>query len=926
MPLVGDGLAKVCLVFDDEEERRHWMLKRILTRAGLNPSQFYTVTTQEWVRPVTEAPEGAVRVLVPMGETALRVVTEEVGIARHRGRVLTTPSIPGVFVIPTYKPSRLLPRPAMKGPDGRPIRDPDLFRNPSRFTGQVIRDLHYAVHVARHGFERSEVFYSLDPPPGEFQTWVEDALFALSADSDAVLSFDIETPYKLKEKLEDDLEESEADGELNTQILRISFAYKANHSVTVPWRPEYLQGIRRLLESEFPKLVWNGLWFDVPVLAENGITVGGTIYDGMDAFHVWESDLPKGLEAVSADFTDVLAWKHQSESNPKWYSAADSDVALRNFLGIRDALKKEGMWDAYLQDSVELMPILIEAGLRGNTIDLAYQEQLRVEFTAELAQVNAVIQTVVPEHLKPRHRYKKTPDVDVVEWDEEQGRAVTTDGRVFRAVNTTGKVKFCSRCGARDVRKSDHAKATYELVPVFTKTGKPSIDKKTGQQKVKKVRVPHPCEGAAIEVRMAPVIEWDEVLPFNAGSSEQLKAYMRFFKHPLGVDKKDQEKETADRKHLEKLAKHYPQHKLYPLAVQHHLLAKAIGTYLWKVGPDGKVHTTYVNSPSTWRLGSRAVNLQNVPKRDANKYAKKARRQIIARPGYKLVQADSTSIEAVMLGWFMGDLEYIALANKSVHTWLALKELGDLPFTDENAEMVKEKHKNLYNQMKVANHMTNYGGSAYVLWQTFPEYFPTKRDAERVQNRIFELLPKLEEFHYAIRYQGQKEVYVRSPFGHRHAFYDVFTHKRNRDGELEYTQSGRPKLKLGKDGKRIVAYKPQHSAGIFMRRNLLAKGRTKWRQYMPANVSVHDGYTLEVPDALVDEAIAFLGELLTRPIVEMGGLRVGCAIEVGENWGDYHPTDNPKGMREVKKITIEEQQLEWLGQTTSPTRPRAVAA
>lgn len=53
------------------------------------------------------------------------------------------------------------------------------------------------------------------------------------AREDVMLSWDIETPYKLKKSDEDEFEESERD----TVILRISFAYREGTGVSVPWTP-----------------------------------------------------------------------------------------------------------------------------------------------------------------------------------------------------------------------------------------------------------------------------------------------------------------------------------------------------------------------------------------------------------------------------------------------------------------------------------------------------------------------------------------------------------------------------------------------------------------------------------------------------------------------------------------------------------------
>lgn len=266
-----------------------------------------------------------------------------------------------------------------------------------------------------------------------------------------------------------------------------------------------------------------------------------------------------------------------------------------------------------------------------------------------------------------------------------------------------------------------------------------------------------------------------------------------------------------------------------------------------------------------------------------------------------LVQADSSSVEAVMLGFFMGDAHYIDLANKGVHSWLCCMELG-MEFTPDNVEVIKEKHKGLYGQMKVTNHMTNYGGTPYVLWQTYPELFKTKKDAERAQGRIFQLIPTLAAYHHAVRYTAQKQSWLETPWRVRHYFFDVFTNKRDRFGNVIFDEAGRPKVVLGKDGKRCVAFKSQSSNGSFQRDNLLLLGATEAREWMPANVTVHDSACLDTPFRKVDRAIELLLEVMPRPIAEMGNLRIGCEVEVGLNWSDFDSKKNPNGMKSVAKL------------------------
>ena len=859
------GTNGVVLVMESEGAARHFMVDRVFRRSGLVREHFAIHIGMEGLA-VLLASRPDITVVVPMGAAMLLALLGEPDLMRWRGRVVRHTNLQR-WCLPTLHPSELLARPAPKGPG----RKKKPLQNPPRFTRVLIEDLHHAVQVAREGYDAAPARdYTYDPSPEVLEQWIDGYEAALAADPSTYLSWDIETPYKQKNADEGEWDESEFD----QTILRVSFSYKPHHGMTTVWDAAHLAGIKRLLGSRGPKVVWNGTTFDVPVVQSVGVEVRGEVFDFMDGWKVLHSDLPKGLEFVTSMYTQLLPWKHLSGSDPQLYSCIDSDAALQNAIGIERDLKARGMWKTFLRHAVYLMPILAEAGQRGNLVDEPARQALEAELVAEYSTLLQEIQTVVPDVLRPTKRYKKRPEgltfvhttLSVVEVD---GQPV----RRFQPVVVEAKVKACSVCGEKGITKSLHFKGKG-----------------------------NPCKALEGKVVVVDdyVTQWDELLDFNPNSSDQLITYMKHFNHPVGQIFDDPDGESADSKHLRKLANRYPKHPVYTLTLKAHKLNKAIGTYVRGLAPDanGLVHTTYVNSPSTWRLGSRDVNMQNQGKRAGNLYAKRSRRVLIARPGNVFVQADSSSIEAVFVGKLMGDDAYIDLAKQSIHAWLCCQVLG-WAFTPENVGKIKHDHKALYDQMKVTNHMTNYGGTPPVLVEQFPDVFPTLASAKKAQSYIFALLPQLEQWQNDMRVRAQKETFLETPWKHRHEFYDVFTLSEG-------------KVKLGKDAKRAIAFAPQNAAGSFMRDNLLIMGTSladmegrdpeafpwvpeedraylysgKWRQYMGANVSVHDGYTLDVPEALQQEAQEYLIRLLTRPIAEMGGLRVGCEVEVGKNWLD----------------------------------------
>jgi hypothetical protein len=514
--------------------------------------------------------------------------------------------------------------------------------------------------------------------------------------------------------------------------------------------------------------------------------------------------------------------------------------------------------------------------------------KLKEEMSEAKGEIVRSAASMAPDEIRPRKRYKRTPEAisDLVrEGDEGRERVSATDGRIFEPINTRVDGKVCSVCGNRVGNFAEHLK---------------------GGKK-------NPCKVAKATAVKALVetVEWDEILPFNMGSSDQIKAYISFYKHPMGEDRKTKAP-SANAKHIQKLAAKYGQeHPIYHLKLREAKLTKVLGTYVYcdRMDSNGFIHSTYLNSPSTWRLAARHENLTNVGKREGNPWAIKARRQIVARDGHVFVQADSTSIEAIVTGYLIGDPTFIEIAKKSIHAYFVCQEVG-WEFTDANIERVKSEHKNLYNQFKTAIYLLLYGGDPYLMYMENPEVFPSVEAARLIQDKIFNILPALKKWQSDTRDRAKKEGVLIGPWGHRHHFYDVHTFKKNSRGEFMFDDEGNPKLKFGQDSKKALAFMPQHIAAKFGRNSLRIIGNSKWGRYMPANVFVHDGYTLEVPIADAMEAAEFLIETLCRPVPELNDLRIGCEVDMGYNWADADPkqkvfTDgNPRGMKTIRKVEV----------------------
>jgi hypothetical protein len=863
----------VALVFPDDASAHHWQSERVFKRAGLELKNFRALTIDN---ALGELSRGEFTVALVFGERTLQHICQKEDILRWHNRVLSLQLVNRtILAVICIEPNKLLARRGDGTGDGN-------LRNPPRYTGAVIWTIRKTCNdtgdLSRFGpvQDDSAEAFDLDPTPVDFRHWCEGFYRQAELVKSTILHWDIETDYKMKEDNEEEWDEEKRKND--DKIIRMSFYYKGGRACSVPYLPEYMDTIRQLLAYEGDHGGWNFIDFDRPLIERDGHQIGGRMLDFMDGWKLWQTDLDKGIEFVSSFASRQLPWKHLGAGEPARYSAIDSLVCGQNSEFILAQLEKAGLLKRFYIE-MGLKAILVDAGERGNHIDEAFRKRKLVEFEAMFLERLKQAQELVPEVFLKRRVYTRKPKDAGDDWHE-----VTIDK----------KVKVCSSCGKEGVSVKhkcpngsewQKSEATVKKVAFYRK---PDIS------------------GYSLD-------EMNKHLSangFNPASAHQMKAYMKFHHHPVGTNHKTK-KDSADTKHLTTLLRPYgAKHPIYAHTLDLKKIQKALG-YCYGLEPDeyGKCHTTYVNSTSTWRLGSRNINVQQLGKRASNKYAKSMRAAIIPSPGCVLVQADSSAVEQVMVGYYMNDPAYIKLARMGIHAHLTCKWLK-IPSTPENRRLVKDKHHDVYERIKNNVHGISFGMGPWLMAKDYPDLFPTVKDAIVIQDFIFREVPGLKAWQHTIRVNAQKSGYVDNPWGLRHYFYDVFTYEHDDDGNLILDEQGNPKVKKGHDHNRAIAFKPQSGNAMFMRDNLILMGESKWREYMPAIVSIHDGYTLDVPEALADEAAKFLEDLLTRPITEMGGLRVGCEIEMsGPNRGykdGVLDSGNFLDLKMVKVVEIED--------------------
>lgn len=520
-------------------------LTRLIEWAGLDRARFDIFNTA-WCRPPDNKLDGewyergAIshcrshhwdsllsrnRVVIPMGNLPQReLLGIRGGILTTRGYIYTAENA-GYYVIPTVHPSF-------------------IQRGQSRWSAPFISDLQKAVSLAAAGMPPVVYDYRLDPSPLEALHWAEGYRRALRTDPTLYLAFDIETPGKDED--EDELEVDLDAPDKTWTIERIGFSYRPYSALSIPWDPIYFAAIRILLESSGQKVVWN-TGFDVPRVRRQGFAINGTIHDGMIAWHVLHSDLPKRLGFV-ATFTCPWqpAWKHLSSQRPAFYNATDADVELSSMLVIERELRRAGLWEVYQRDVVELEPILVHMHQKGMPIDAVVREKHAIELAERQRVVDEEMEKLIPDGARRiDHVFARRPK--------------ETEGLLCREAD--GEVRRCSVCGLLNPTK-----------PHF-------------KRYVKKV---NPCADAVVRTRVERVEQYYRVAPWSP-SRDHLIRYHAVVRRPCPMvwDKKaGKRKISFGEKQLKELMVKHQDDPLYGLILQHRRLDKVAGTYIGR--PSGE--------------------------------------------------------------------------------------------------------------------------------------------------------------------------------------------------------------------------------------------------------------------------------------------------------------------------------------------------
>jgi DNA polymerase I-like protein with 3'-5' exonuclease and polymerase domains len=403
---------------------------------------------------------------------------------------------------------------------------------------------------------------------------------------------------------------------------------------------------------------------------------------------------------------------------------------------------------------------------------------------------------------------------------------------------------------------------------------------------------------------MVPVQRWAKVLDFNPRSGDQIKDYIRHKKYPMPKNRKTK-KDTTDEEGLEwiqaKLEKAgMSRDPILDKIVLAKKYSKAEGYLYDKVlGRDGRMHPVATFVPKTGRLSYRRPNFQNIPQGHHSKVEKELalaiRSTIIPTPGHVLVELDWKAIEALLVGFFAGDQDYIRICLDP-HSYLAsyilvdqgvIKEPADKGWPDDKLvpflKWIKSEFPDARSIGKKNNHAGNYDQQAE---NRAKDVGCTVAEAERYMRLMDEAAPLVRKWKEATRWRAHTMGRLDNPFGYPAHFFDIFKFE---EGQIQFDpRTGKPKH--GREAWEALAFLPQSTGAAMCREAILeVAAHEDYGKFFWLLVPIHDSLFLECLKGYEEQTISIVRGIMERKWPELDGLHVDTDVKVGYKWSEMNP-------------------------------------
>lgn len=349
---------------------------------------------------------------------------------------------------------------------------------------------------------------------------------------------------------------------------------------------------------------------------------------------------------------------------------------------------------------------------------------------------------------------------------------------------------------------------------------------------------------------------------FNLGSPKQL-AEVLFIERKLPVQKRTKTGFSTDTSVLEELA---PLDPVPQLILRHRLLTKLQNTYIEPLAAlaekSGRVHTTYVQTgAATGRLSSRDPNLQNIPIRDEE--GRRIREAFIAETGHKLISADYSQIELVVM----------AHLSKDPNLKKAFKEKVDIHKRTASFIFGIPEDQIDANQRRIAktiNFGVIYGMSAFRLAR---DLGISNTLAKEFIDSYFSTYSGIAEFIKKTIEQAQKSGITSTLFGRRRRILGINSRNKTEQQAAQRVAVNTPIQGTAADIVKIAMIKVHHALAAQM-------------PEVKMLLQVHDELIFEAPESSVPAAIDLIQQEMEHAVQLDVPLRV--SIESAVSWGDMH--------------------------------------
>ncbi len=186
------------------------------------------------------------------------------------------------------------------------------------------------------------------------------------------------------------------------ELIGLALSPAPGKAVYVPisldtW-PAYREVLHTWAKGPILKIAHN-LKYDFVVLANNGLTLEGPLFDTLLADYLLDPERPHNLSAVAERFlglSKVLTYDSLFEGLKTRdirqvpldklvpYACQDADLALRLYQPLTEKLREENLWTLYESLELPLLRVLAEMELTGIYVDKAALERLGEVWDAEL--------------------------------------------------------------------------------------------------------------------------------------------------------------------------------------------------------------------------------------------------------------------------------------------------------------------------------------------------------------------------------------------------------------------------------------------------------------------------------------------------------------------------------------------------------------